>query len=349
MRSGNRHPIPKRAIVLASLIVSALGFAQQPFPDYFPLEVGNQWVYRSVIGQVFRTVSISGTQPVNGVTYAVMLQNADPPTSALYRNDGAGKIYLYDSMRQQEVLAYDFTNSGPAPSGPVGALGTFASIGNYSGPLGVFNDAYTIQQVAYGTTMSTTFLPYIGQVASSFSLNQGSAGLVPPMVENLVYARINDITVLTTQDWGFGITLDRAVYHLQLGQTGDCELLLLPLAAPSALFYHPCAQVRLTLRLKGSDPVQLSFPTQQLYELKLQDPSGNAIWTLSGTKTYGAGPRNLVVGPGEVNFVELMPLTVSANTVPAALLAPGTYNLSATLLNNVGPSASASIQFVVSQ
>jgi hypothetical protein len=279
----------------------------------------------------------------------VMVHNSEPSTSVLYRSDGAGKVYRYDTVQQQEVLAYDFTSIGPAPTSYLG-IGTFAGIGLYSGPLGVFDDAYIIEQATFSSVTYTTFLPYIGQVASSSFLNGGgSEGLVPPQVENLVYARLNDITVLTTQDWGFGITLDRAVYKLQYGQTDDCQFHLDPGPATSSIFYSPCAQVRLTLRLKGSDPVQLSFPTQQLYELKLQDPSGKVIWTLSGTRTYGPGPRNLVVGPGEVNFTEIMPLTVNAPTIPPTLIAPGTYNLSATLLNNVGPSASASIQFVVSQ
>lgn len=349
------HPPPHRqphwqvGILLAGVVAAGAAFAQQPFPDYFPLEVGNQWVYRSTHGAIFRTVSVSGTQQVNGVTYAVMIQNSDPSTSILYRSDGAGKVYRYDTMQQQEVLAYDFTGAGPGPSGPVGPLGTYAGIGNYSGPIGVFNTAYIIQQATIFSVTTQTFLPYIGQVASSEGLQGGSASEVPPLVQNLVYARINDITVVTTMDWGFGITLDRPVYKLQLGQTDDCEALLFPGAAPSPASYGPCARVRLTLRLKGSDPVQLSFPTQQMYELKLQDSSGNVIWTLSGTRTYGPGPRNLVVGPREVNFTEMIPLTTTGGFGPLGPLSPGTYSVSATLLNNMGPSASTSIQFVVSQ
>jgi hypothetical protein len=82
-RPSRRSRIHQFGFVLAGTVTGGAAFAQQPFPDYFPLEVGNQWVYRSTQGAIFRTVSVSGTQQVNGVPDAVMLQTSDPSTTML--------------------------------------------------------------------------------------------------------------------------------------------------------------------------------------------------------------------------------------------------------------------------
>jgi len=345
MRESPRRVLPHIAVILAAWLAPGAALAQQ-IPDYFPLQVGNQWVYRSVYFQGFDTVGVSGTRIVNGTNYSVVLQNSDPATATLYRNDGAGKIYRLDPVKQQETLAWDFTvpASSPVLGGPPY---TIATAGHYSGPLGTFDTAFSIGQLSSLSGSTDTFLPYIGKVASTSFLQGGSASLVPPLVENLIYARIGNILAVTTRDWGFGITLDRPVYQLQFGQTDDCQGVAFPgwTAVPNA--YSPCALVRLTLRLFGNDPLHLSFPTQQLYELELRDAAGNLVWRLSDNKTFSTAPRDLVVGSGEVNFVELIPL-YRGGTFPPSLLAPGSYRLTATLKDSAA-SASASVALTVTR
>ena len=111
------------------------------------------------------------------------------------------------------------------------------------------------------------------------------------------------------------LALDQPVYSIHPGQVASCGVATFPGPAP----FEPCAHVRIALRLKGNNPVRLSFPTQQVYDLTLADAAGNSIWSLSQTGAYAATPRDLVVKSGELDFAENVPL----NTGQALLTGMG--------------------------
>ena len=317
------------------VMVASMAAAQAPLPDYFPLQVGNQWVYTRGV-----SVSAACTVQIGGVTYTVLeyRYGSRVGTTELVRSDGAGKIYQYDPKSQQEFLLYDFTQPVSNPSSNDQSY-TISTAGHYSGPLGSFDDAFIIGQRNLFDATTTTFLPYIGMVSSSVANTAGSAALVAPFVSDLFYARLADITVISSQEWGLGLALDQPVYSIRPGQVASCGLATSPGPTP----FDPCARVRISLRLKGSNPVRLSFPTQQVYDLKLSDAAGNSIWSLSQTTTYAATPYDLVLKPGELDFAENVPLNVGQ----AGMLAPGVYRVTATLLDMPGGSASASVAFTV--
>jgi hypothetical protein len=320
-------------------MVASVAHAQSPPPDYFPLQVGNQWAYTRGL-----SVGVSGTRPVGDVTYTVLEYRfgAKAISTELVRSDGAGRIYEYDPMSHQESLLYDFTLP---PSNPTSNSEpyTISTAGHYSGPLGNFDDAFIIGQRDLFTASTTTFLPYIGIVSSSLANTAGSAALVEPFVSDLLYARLGDITVVSSQEWGISMTLDQPAYSIHPGQTANCGLATSPGAAP----FEPCVRVRIALRLNANNPVHLSFPTEQIYELALSDAAGNAIWSLSQTGSYAATPRDLVLNPGELDFAENVPLYTGFSFSTGGQLAPGLYRLTVTLLDTPGGSASASVAFRV--
>ncbi len=94
------------------IMVASIGNAQAPLPDYFPLQVGNQWVYTSGA-----SASASRTVQIGDVTYTVLeyLYGSKTTNTEMVRSD-AGKIYEYDAKSQQETVLYDFTQSVSNPS-----------------------------------------------------------------------------------------------------------------------------------------------------------------------------------------------------------------------------------------
>ncbi len=323
------------------LLPATAALAQQTVPEYFPLQPGNQWVYRSAYFSTFRTVSVTETRQFNDLTYSVVLQNSEPGTAVYLRSDGAGRIFTYDTAKQQETLAYDFTGRSSQPN-LNGTSSTVSPADHYSGPIGDYDNAFTITQRGSVSGSSETFVPWIGKVGGSTFLTGGSSSLVPPLVEDLIYARINNVLLLTTREWSISLALDRPIYRLQFGQTDDCQGSVFPNWKPAAGAYEPCALARLTLRLAGTGAAKLSFPTSQLYEMELRDPAGKVIWRYSDGKAFAQAVRELVVNPGELNFTQLVPL-YNADAFPRVPLAPGAYRLTATLLDADGGSGSASV------
>src|SRR5260370_28392390 len=100
-----------------------------PFPDpiaaallstsYFPLQVGNEWVYRidSRVGTAnYVTMRVAGVRIVNDQAWYSVLTGEDPKTAieTLYRADQQGRIYQLD-RNGREILWLDPTVN-PDPS-----------------------------------------------------------------------------------------------------------------------------------------------------------------------------------------------------------------------------------------
>jgi hypothetical protein len=295
--------------------IPAILLGQTP-GGYFPLQAGNQWVYR-VTGGFGRTITVTDTQVINDVAWAVVQHN--PGVTQLLRSDGAGKVYSYNPDSQQEALLYDFTGGFPL---------------HYSGPIGVF-DAVGITSEILGLQRTTTiFAAGIGPVAQTTSLTTGSASLLPPARSDLIYARLGGSTVLTASEFSIALSMDRPVYSLSSQDAESCGLSLLP---ASPIPYIPCARIRLSLRQKGATPVRITLPSSQIYEMELHDSADTVVWRYSTNRTFLAEVQDLVID-GERTFTE---------TVRLDALAPGQYRLVARLADQPGGSASASIVFTV--
>ena len=86
--------------------------------SYFPMQVGNRWVYESANTQseMGFELKIVGTTHVSGKEYFIFERrdlDSGFVDSTLYRGDGDGKIYIYNAG--QERLYVDFALAPGSP------------------------------------------------------------------------------------------------------------------------------------------------------------------------------------------------------------------------------------------
>src|SRR5574340_97832 len=265
----------------AALLVLALsGIAGAQ--DYFPLEVGNQWVYR-VSGRAAGdplTVEVARTAEFNGQTYALLRGLAG---DAWLRAAADGSLYAYDPNVNTERLwtafAGDFVSSVPPCQQPARVSEKPAS---YTGPIGEFDRMLEINYQP-GSCRDAgierdLYLPWIGLVQRRVTTIAG------PRTYDLVYARLGGITVVSGKETGFTLTLDQTVYR------GT------PMLA------------RLTIRNTQDAPLRLNFTSGQRYDLVIRNDKGEVVYQWSRGKFFTLALGTEVIGPGEKNWAITVPL-----------------------------------------
>jgi hypothetical protein len=305
-----------RARLLLALLVSTLAAAEQR--DYFPLQVGNQWLYRcsaNCSADETWTVAILGTAPETA-----------PDGSSYYILRGFGKDYwvrLVDSSRlvardpdadPAEKLWYDFSATEGEEYAtsvhPCNVSGTIASRQfDYSSPLGHF----TAFQIKYPATtcdlqglVEEIFVPHIG-LARRVDLVPGSRAY------DLIYARVRGRDIVPRSELAFSLALDRRVYSVGL---------------PNAI---PTITARITLKNTTSDPLHLVFPSNP-YDLEIRNEKGDIIYRWSDGKGFPALVTELDLSPGVQSYV----ITIRLETDFTRAWPPGTYTAEARL--NTAPS-----------
>lgn len=281
-----------------SLILGWAVLSHAAQPDYFPLHVGNQWVYRArgTRGDTALVLEITRTGVFNGRTY--WLLQGFPERDYWLRMDDNGNLLAYDPGRDQEEIWYAFH----APEGEVyrtslpgnccGRAVVSSRKTKYRGPIGEVDNALEIGypgvfQVGIEREL---FLPYIGMVHRT--QNTGGPSFA---AYDLVYSRTGGVTVIAAQEFGFGLTLDHSVY------TAD----LMPPIDPSRAV--PLLTARLTLR-NTSVPISLTFPSGQTYDLVIRNEQGEVVYRWSEGKFFILAIRTETIGPGEKNWVILVRL-----------------------------------------
>lgn len=288
-----------RSVFISSLLVSAAtAFGQ----DYFPLDVGNVWVYKTRgvpprLGEDTITVEVRKAEVLNGELY---YQIVDYRSGAYWvRNDGAGRILQLDEKSGEERVWYDFTkpqgevwvSALPACCGRARVVDRAASkelaLGKFENALlqldypGVFQIGITEED----------FLPYVGLIFRSE--NTGGPSM---RSQELVYARLSGVTVLNASGIGFGVA------------RGD-------------------GYVRLSLNNNTGKTLRIVFSSGQTYDVIVRDGKGNEIYRWSDGKGFTQALRPQDFPPGETSWmVPLPPLveTVAGPfTVEGSLLTVG--------------------------
>lgn len=278
--------------------MSAPGFAQ----DYFPLEVGNVWVYKTRgvpprAGEDTITVEVRKAEVLNGKLY---FQLADYRPGAYWvRNDGAGRIVQLDEKTGEEKLWYDFTkqkgevyaSSLPACCGRARVVDRAAS---KEIALGKFENA--LHQLDYpgvfqiGIT-EEDFLPYVGLIFRSE--NTGGPSM---RSQELVYARLSGVTVLNATGIGFGVARGEGY-------------------------------VRLSLNNNTGKPLRIVFASGQTFDVIVRDEKGNIVYRWSEGKGFTQALRPQDFPPGETSWVVALPPLVETLagpfTVEGSLLTVG--------------------------
>lgn len=296
--------------------------------SYFPLQVGNTWVYRNndrTVTGSYVMRSITGTTTANGLTYYVMTSTTiiaasnQAVTSPVgnFRGDNNGAIWMMTNSGDQVYLD---------PSR--------AQMGSYSGPLGTFPDAIS-QQASPGQIQSqSTFVRGIGLANLQSNLLAGSSGGFTQSLD-LVEVRLNGVR-LTVPAPSISLAIESTDLDLTDQKAANCALPCYFAACGIGGFppdppgtYRPCAETRMETSEGAGDTV----------ELQLLNASGTAVFDTS---------QPVDASGNAFNYVRLPLYT---NPQPASnaftLLPPGSYKLVGKLLASGVETASSVIDVLV--
>ncbi|MBL8173748.1 MAG: hypothetical protein JNK48_03710 [Bryobacterales bacterium] len=288
-------------IVFAAMALTATLSGQ----DYFPLEVGNQWIYR--IGGALSgvqtpgtlVVEIMGSRTVDGREYFQLA--GMPGGMRLVRKNEAGTLVFFSEQDRGEHNWVAFgANTGEAFLSEIDDCNPAAVIqsrnADLRSPLGDFREAalrvgYSPGRCADAGLISETYLPYVGLAQRRMSNIAGE------VVWDLVYARLGGFTVFSEAERSFQASLNASRFGAN----------------------DPIA-VRMTLRNTSGTPWELTFPSGQDFDVAIRNEKGDEVYRWSSGRAFTLAIRTLRIG-GERNYA----VVVRPN------LAAGTYVLTASL------------------
>jgi len=297
--------------------------------SYFPLEIGNRWIYKTLsrLGPTTYAIrTVTGSQTIAGQLWFVLqggladAQTAIPQGQQLMREDAGGRIYIYQNG--QAVLWLDPT-ANPDPGAQLKITGR----GQFQNELGAFADAISYNRSQTLSVETGTFIRGIGQLFSTSTMLTGSSGGFLDSAE-LVEARIDSNLVFRPPASSVEVTMEAAGFDVTHGVVTNCILPCYFAACglgggqpdPPGT-YKPCfrAGARLSVAAGPASVV-----------LDVLDTSGNVLAT---------APMTLVPDDsGRAEGFHQMPLY----SAPNQPFAPGNYQLRAT-----GAGAAAVIGFQI--
>lgn len=310
----------RTGVRIVLLCFSGVVFAQPP--DYLPLQVGNQWVYRSNGRGQPLVIEVLRSGVFDGNTYFLTRNflNGD----AWLRTTDGGSLVSYDPNTGQESVLVNFSaEEGAAyktdmdPCNPVAKIVSKSASAQL--PIGQFDNTLSIDynppKCADAGLAGESYLPSIGLVERTRETIAG------PQTYDLSYARIGGILAISAPEVTFSVTMDSAVYS---GGT-------------------PQAMARLTLRVVQPSPLSLTFPTSQEFDLVVKNDAGSVVYRWSDGRAFGQVFHTQEVGPGEKNYAVQFPLADSRGN----LFPEGVYTAEASLTTAGAQPYRAQVAFVV--
>ena len=290
----------KQKLILALWFPAAV-FAQ----DYFPLQTGNQWIYRVSGGPsgvrvptTFIT-EITSTRTLEGKEY-FQLEGLPSGTLLLRRNEAGTLVFFSERDRaEHNWVAFEAT-TGEAFRTEIDPCNTTAVIQSKNaelhGAIGDFREGalrvgYGPIQCADAGLIAETFLPYVGLAQRRMSNIAGE------VVWDLIYTRLGRFTSFSESDRSFQVSLNGVRF------------------APD----EPIT-VRMALHGATATPWELTFPSGQDFDIVIRNSNGEEVYRWSEGRFFTQAVRTLRI-TGERNFVA----AIRPN------LAAGTYSLMAVL------------------
>jgi hypothetical protein len=273
-----------------------LAWGQVPFP----LEPGNQWVYRQGGPAGDRAFTVEAVKGDNDWTVLRGLPGGDLRVKAA----DDGKLLLGNGVW------VDFAAPEKTPWLTVidecsGRAWIESRKAKYSGPLGVFEEAIEVRYGPAGCAdaglTSELFLPWVGLVRRTFTTIAG------PVSFDLVYARLGEAALLEYPATGFGVTTDRFLYTANL---------MPPVDARRAV---PVMLARLTLKNRQEEGLRIAFPSGQTYEFAIRNEKGEEVYRWSDGRAFIQAMRSVSFPRGEQNWAELIPLGKDGKPWPQGL------------------------------
>jgi hypothetical protein len=169
---------------ILSLLLAGAVLGQSP--DYFPLLVSGQWIYRGSGPQAAPVLlmEVARSAQIDGREY--FLLRSRPGGETWVRRDEAGAIRALDPESKREFLRYDFQAASERNA-------------EYKGAVGEYDYALAVEQ----NGRRELFLPWIGMISRS---EESGASY------DLVYSRVG-ATVVAQPELSFALALDRYFYE----------------------------------------------------------------------------------------------------------------------------------------
>lgn len=287
-------------VAAVGMTVAAIGVSASPLQaagaEYFPLQVGNQWVYQTstrFFNGPATVVSIPGKKTFGSTSYFIV-EGLGFETMYM-RSDDSGKLLVYDERTGGEAQYADFTTptggSYRTTADPCNATAIVrARDAKLTTPVGEFTNlihvAYPAANCADAGLDADFFAPYIGLV------KREGVTIAGPRAMELVYARIGDVTVLTAPEISFSMALDKTVYDVN---------------------GIPQMNARLTLRSTIPQPIELVWPSGQRFDLVIRNERGVEVARWSDGKAFTLIFGTEKFGPGERNYAVQLPLQDKQN------------------------------------
>jgi hypothetical protein len=266
-------------ISTASLLFAAATFSYAAAPEYFPIQNGNSWAYKSnsrLAGGRTQTIDVEAIQSFRNQDFfrvrflgrTIHLRPTDSGINIFNTAAGAESIWLpFDSAEGQSV---------PVETEQcVRAAKIESRAAKVKTPVGEWDNALhiTFEQSCADAGLTQMYLvPNVGIVSFETSSIAG------PVRYDLIYLRAG-ATAAEASQTAFTVALDAPVY-----KAGDSVDLL----------------IRLTLR--SNEPVTLTFPSGQRYDLRLWNDKGEIVYAWSADKLFTQEFSTERVGPGERTF-----------------------------------------------
>ncbi len=321
-------------IFTISLLFALTGFGA--WPDYFPLQPGNQWIYRCAgnCAAEPQVVEVTKWDVVDGKLY--WLLKGFYGRQNWLRMDDDGVLWAFDPESKRESRWYSFFaaerekfETSVDPCSPVASIASKRT--TYAGPVGEYGHALLVtydQGACMDAGLSREFfLPWIGLVHRTENTIAG------PRRWDLIYSHTGGLTVLQEKHLTTGLTLDRSTY------VSDLE----PPVDPNRA--RPLMTARLNLRNSTMDPVKLEFPSGQRYDFEIRSEKGEVIYRWSDGKAFPLVMGYESFGPGERNYV----IAVRLAGRDGKPLPPGKYVAEAWLATTAPQGFRASAVFEVVQ
>jgi hypothetical protein len=261
--------------------------------DYFPLEVGNTWLYKAttIIGTqplqlstTYQTMRVTGMETIGDRQYFnvsyfghdVLLREDAPTGNVLAYDRSAGVESPWVSLGMPVNATFSSSLDPCSPQGQIASRTDAIGV-----PLGSFTDEIRVKfqnSCADAGVTTQYYAPNVGLI------RQDQSSFAGPILYRLVYYRVGERTA-AVPEVSFTVAVDSPVY------------------VPGNLL-----AARMTLRNNGTDGVSLHFPSGQSFDLKILKGKGESVFTWSADKTFVMVTRDETLQPGELTYGVTVPL-----------------------------------------
>lgn len=293
-----------RFLILAAAVIASAAptFAQ----NFFPLQVGNQWLFRgSRFGQTLQ-VEVTDARKFDGNEYFAVTGFGSERRWLRHADDGSLVEFDLNTNSIRPFLNFQF------PEG----LRFATSLNDCTKTALIESRQARVKTPATGDRADALQVRYVdspcadaGVEADFFLAGVGPvkhvetsfAGMV---TYELVYARVGDFLTLSQPETSFSVS------------------------TPSPIFSNSPIVARLNIRNGGSEPLRLEFDSGQIYNLVLSDADGNVVYNWMAGRLFIAVLQSITVTT-EKNWL--------VDFTPPGPMKPGRYTLEAYLTTSGTP------------